>query len=827
MLDSVAYRTYYAIASRVEPPKSKKPKKKSDLAISSEETPFKKKPTKAKKDVPSKKTPNSKPKPTKKKAPVNADRGKGVPNEQQRKTSDADKGTGTKPRVPNVPKYLFKSENESGGDNDDDESNDDNSDEVTKDDDEDDVESDVNDDKEASDSEKTYSDEDENLNLNPNDDEEEEKEEEDVRTPDSFEFNDHDEKYDKMYKDVNVRSKVAEHEEVGKEDAEMTDTTHESASQENSYEQVIEDAHVTLTSSQKTKGSKQSSSISSYFASKFLNLDNVPPVIDEVASMMNVKTPHEELSTQAPPNLSVQVTAIPKTSIVPVTTVTLIIQPFSSIPQMTTPTPIPTTEPTTSSIPTISNFASLFRFDQRVSALEQDLPQANKLIIMHTSSQEFEKKAQVEKEKYIDIIKKLVKEIIKDEVKSQLTQILPKEISDFATPMIQTTINESLNNRPLRCTGQILSAVDTWYATVDSYGKTYSLKRDCEDKDKDEDPPAGSDQGLKKRKTRKDAEPSRGFKSTESKSSSSKGSKSQSKSFGKSAQAEEPMFEIADTEMTQDQGDNMGNTKDQPNVEEASKHDWFKKPERSPTPDRDWNDGKQIDFGPPRTWINKMEKTGKPPTTFDELMSTPIDFSAHVMHNLKIKNLTQEHLIYRRVVTDKLDWHNPEGHEYHFYLSKPLPLIEYQGRQVVPANYFFNNDLEYLKEAVSSPMVAAAKLPMLNPVIINGDSPPPKRTIDGVEKTYPPTIAEEKLARNNELKARGTLLMALLNEHQLKFNTYKCAKTLLEAIEKRFRGNKESKKTYKKLYNTKYENFNGSSSEGLDQTYDRLQKLIS
>ncbi|GJV30073.1 hypothetical protein Tco_1386521 [Tanacetum coccineum] len=68
---------------------------------------------------------------------------------------------------------------------------------------------------------------------------------------------------------------------------------------------------------------------------------------------------------------------------------------------------------------------------------------------------------------------------------------------------------------------------------------------------------------------------------------------------------------------------------------------------------------------------------------------------------------------------------------------------------------------------------------------INGDSPPPKRTVDGVEQTYPPTTAEEKLARKNELKARGTLLMALPNEHQLKFNTYKCAKTLMEAIEKR------------------------------------------
>ncbi|GJV31905.1 hypothetical protein Tco_1392305 [Tanacetum coccineum] len=132
----------------------------------------------------------------------------------------------------------------------------------------------------------------------------------------------------------------------------MTNTTHESTSQEKSYEQVIEDAHATLTSSQKTEGSKQSSSVSSDFASKFLNLDNVPPVIDEVASMMNAKTPHEELSTQAPPNLSV---------------------PF------TTPTPVPTTEPTTSLIHALLDFSSLFRFDQRVSALEQDLSQVKQV----------------------------------------------------------------------------------------------------------------------------------------------------------------------------------------------------------------------------------------------------------------------------------------------------------------------------------------------------------------------------------------------------------------------------------------------------------------
>ncbi|GJW09576.1 putative ribonuclease H-like domain-containing protein [Tanacetum coccineum] len=127
-------------------------------------------------------------------------------------------------------------------------------------------------------------------------------------------------------------------------------------------------------------------------------------------------------------------------------------------------------------------------------------------------------------------------------------------------------------------------------------------------------------------------------------------------------------------------------------------------------------------------------------------------------------------------------------------------------------------------ESVSAQVVAAAKLPVLNPgefklwkmrieqyflmtdyalweVILNGDSPLPTRTVDGVETSVPPITAEQKLARKNELKARGTLLIVLLNEHQLKFNTYKSAKTLMEAIEK--------------------------SLEGLDQIYDRLQKLIS
>nr|GEV30535.1 putative ribonuclease H-like domain-containing protein [Tanacetum cinerariifolium] len=90
-----------------------------------------------------------------------------------------------------------------------------------------------------------------------------------------------------------------------------------------------------------------------------------------------------------------------------------------------------------------------------------------------------------------------------------------------------------------------------------------------------------------------------------------------------------------------------------------------------------------------------------------------------------------------------------------------------------------------------------------------------------------PTTAEQRLVRKNKLKACGTLLMALPDKHQLKFNIHKDAKTLMEAIEKMFGGNKETKKVQKTPLKQQYENFTGSSSESLDQIHDRIQKRIS
>ncbi|GKA64270.1 hypothetical protein Tco_0763876 [Tanacetum coccineum] len=58
--------------------------------------------------------------------------------------------------------------------------------------------------------------------------------------------------------------------------------------------------------------------------------------------------------------------------------------------------------------------------------------------------------------------------------------------------------------------------------------------------------------------------------------------------------------------------------------------------------------------------------------------------------------------------------------------------------------------------------------------------------VEGVITVMPITSAKDKAQRRLEVKARSNLMMDIPNEHQLKFNSIKDAKQLLEAIEKRF-----------------------------------------
>ncbi|GJX69980.1 hypothetical protein Tco_0307151 [Tanacetum coccineum] len=118
-------------------------------------------------------------------------------------------------------------------------------------------------------------------------------------------------------------------------------------------------------------------------------------------------------------------------------------------------------------------------------------------------------------------------------------------------------------------------------------------------------------------------------------------------------------------------------------------------------------------------------------------------------------------------------------------------------------------------------MVAASKVLMLKPgefelwrmtieqyiqmidyalweVIENGPTLPKTAVVEGVEKVIPITSAEDKAQRRLEVKAR----------------------------KKRFGGNATTKKAQRNLLKQQYENFAALILEMLDQTFDRLQKLM-
>nr|GEV03809.1 hypothetical protein [Tanacetum cinerariifolium] len=167
-------------------------------------------------------------------------------------------------------------------------------------------------------------------------------------------------------------------------------------------------------------------------------------------------------------------------------------------------------------------------------------------------------------------------------------------------------------------------------------------KRKPDNADIHESPPIGPDQGLKKKKTGKDTKQSNKVKLI----GTSKGTtKSQPRSTSKSVQVEETVFE-------------------------ANPKDWFKKLERPPTPDHEWNKCKLVD----RSAYQLLKGTCK----------SYIELEYNMEEGYKALN-------------DQLYWNNPKGDRYPFDLSKTLPLVQSRNHQIVPVDYFFNNDLAYLE----------------------------------------------------------------------------------------------------------------------------------
>nr|GFB86170.1 hypothetical protein [Tanacetum cinerariifolium] len=90
------------------------------------------------------------------------------------------------------------------------------------------------------------------------------------------------------------------------------------------------------------------------------------------------------------------------------------------------------------------------------------------------------------------------------------------------------------------------------------------------------------------------------------------------------------------------------------------------------------------------------------------------------------------------------------------------------------------------------------------------------------------TITTEDMQRKkNDVKARTTLLLSLIDEHQLRFSKYKTAKELWDAILKTFGGKEATKKRKKNLLKQQYGNFKAKGSKTLEQKFNRLQVIVS
>nr|GEU39138.1 hypothetical protein [Tanacetum cinerariifolium] len=308
--------------------------------------------------------------------------------------------------------------------------------------------------------------------------------------------------------------------------------------------------------------------------------------------------------------------------------------------------PPPTTE-ATNPLSRLPNFASVFDFNNRVSALEKEVSEFKKDDLLNTQvtalvDKNLDSRLGSTRDEFMSYISASISTRITEQVKIQLPHILPKEVSNFAPPVIKSMVTKSLKYAVLakessqpkstyeaaasltefelkkilidkmdesksyltatehkECYDELIKSYDLNKSLFSPYDKVYSLKRSRKDKDKNEDPSARSDRWLKKRKTSKDTEPTK----------------------------EELEFEVVDSDMPQDQKQNLGNDDEEP--------------KRKIT-----NLTQQALLGP----------------AFKLLKGTRINFA-------ELEYYFEE--CYKALL-EKLDWENPKGGDYAFDLTKPL-----------------------------------------------------------------------------------------------------------------------------------------------------------
>ncbi|GJW11343.1 hypothetical protein Tco_1577170 [Tanacetum coccineum] len=344
--------------------------------------------------------------------------------------------------------------------------------------------------------------------------------------------------------------------------------------------------------------------------------------------------------TEATSLIDTNVTAIMEPSFTrPPTPHPIVIQP-QQLPIMTPATT------TSSLLENLPNFASLFGFDDRLKALEDNFSefrQTNQYADALSSIPGTKKESSITsvKSQFLDSIDEGMKKIIKDQVKKEVSKVIPK-IEKLVIDQLESEVlvrsskeantshavaanlselelkkilidkmeaNNSINRSDIQ--RQLYqSLVDSYEADkilLDTYGDKVTIKRPRDGADDDQEPSAGTDRGSKRRRSGKEP------------ASTSAPSETTTRTAGKTTSDQEEQAKKSPTSFQL----------------------VFQKPTRLPSPDHAWNTSVPAAHENVQPWLSSLAQQD-PRESFDELTDSTFDFSAFVMNRLNVQTLTPE-----------------------------------------------------------------------------------------------------------------------------------------------------------------------------------------
>ncbi|GJX23928.1 hypothetical protein Tco_0228373 [Tanacetum coccineum] len=623
--NSESYKEYYAMASGTIPPKTKGSKKKANT----DAIPKLKPPTAPKE----KKSGKGKQKTTELENISEADlteaeqlkivtkRSRQETHSSHASGSGADEGTGITPGVPDAPDY---------------DSEDDISWKSSDDDQEDDEQADDDDDDEHDDNKKAQDDDDEELTESDNDDDDfvhpkltthddEIIHEEDSDEDDSSISSSDEEDSDNDVEGANVAGAKSDEDATDEKDQgnEAVKDTNTDLDGRDKVMTDVEDTHVTLTPVN-PDGQQQSSSVSSGFVSNMLN-PNQDTGVDDIFRQ----------NTEATSFIDTNITAIMEPSFTaqinrPPTPHPIIIQPQ----QQPILTPATTTS---SSLQNLPNFASLFGFDHRLKALEDNfsesrqtnqyaealssIPSTVDQYLAHKMQEAVDVAVQLKydrireesstaNQQFLETIDDGMKKIIKEQVKKEVSKIIPKVeklvIDQLESEVLVRSSKEANTSHARQLYKALVEAYEADKILLDTYGDTVTIKRPRDGADDDEEPSAGINDGVQKKKVRKGTPAST------------------------SAPIGEAMHSTDVFKGPADQEFETGVQDEQAEEEVQHPSDWFQKPTRLPSPDHAWNTSVPAVHESVQPWLSNLAQQD-PRESFDELTDSTFDFSAFVL----------------------------------------------------------------------------------------------------------------------------------------------------------------------------------------------------